>query len=95
MLYFPKPADHGRFNATLHQLIHMRFNGSVCIAGAWDMYETLAYLERRMKMGVIPTLRSDGAFFTLRGKNVIFTNRAVYVTTVWLEALAISLSHLS
>ena len=95
MLFFSRPADHERFNATVFELIRMRFNGSVCIPGVWDANETLRYLEKRTGFEIIPTLKLDGSFFTIRGKHIIFTKASVIVTTEWLDALAINLSHLS
>ena len=81
MMLFTKPADQDRFNATVYDLIHLRFNGAVCIDGEWDAYDSLAYLEQRMGVEIIPTLRVDGSLFHLRHKFILFLDDRVVVTT--------------
>ena len=82
MLFFSKPCDQDRLNATVYELVHMRFDGSVTVEGYWDSCCALDYLERRMKTGILPTLNDDGTLFRLRGKYVCFTLHCVLVTTV-------------
>jgi hypothetical protein len=72
MLFFSTPCNHDRLNATIYDLLHMRFNGSVRIGGSWDAFETLDYLEHRMQRSLIPTIREDGTLFVLMGKCVCF-----------------------
>ena len=81
MVFFSRPANQDRFNATVYELIRMRYNGTVCVEGWWDTYDTLSYLEHRMKLEIIPTLRSDGSVFFLNGKCVLFREEHVLVST--------------
>ena len=81
MISFARPADQDRFNATMHELMQLSFAGTVLVNGSWDASDTLDYLEQRMGLSVIPTLRADGSLFTLRGKYVLFTPSGVIVTT--------------
>jgi hypothetical protein len=82
MLFFSKPCDQDRLNATVFELVHMKFNGSVTVEGCWDACCALDYLEKRMKTGLLPTLNEDGTLFFLRGKYVQFSSHCVLVTTV-------------
>jgi len=79
MLFLSTPCNQDRLNATVYELVHMRYQGAVRIGGAWDPYETLEYLERRMRRALIPTVREDGALFVLRGKRVCFAPDHVLV----------------
>lgn len=80
MVFFSKPADQDRFNATVYELVRMRFDGAACVDGWWDPHDTLSYLERRMKLEIIPTLRSDGSLFYINGKRVLFLENGVIVS---------------
>jgi hypothetical protein len=79
MLEFTQPADHDRFNSWLYEMLNMKICGSVSVPGAWDCYETLDYLECRLKQSVIATLREDGSIFRVRGKTVYFEDDRVTV----------------
>ena len=81
MISFPRPADQGRLNATMFELLQMNFSGTVLIMGSWEASDTLDYLEDRLGMDVIPTLRPDGSLFSLRGKHILFMLDGVIVTT--------------
>ena len=81
MVFFTTPVDQGRLNAAVHELIRLRFHGPAYIAGNWDPYDTLDYLELRMGLDIIPTLRPDGSLFRLRNKYVFFTDDHVVVST--------------
>jgi hypothetical protein len=81
MITLARPADHDRFNATVYELLGLCFVGTVLIDGVWDPNDTLDYLEQRMCLNIIPTLRADGSFFCLCGKYVLFINDSVVVTT--------------
>ena len=50
--------------------------------GDWDAYDALDYLERRLKIRVLPTLRDDGSVFYFNDKYVIFMDDRVMVTNV-------------
>jgi hypothetical protein len=82
MLFFSRPCDQHRLDATVFELVQMRFNGAVCVEGYWDPCCTLEYLERRMGTALLPTLNADGTAFLLRGKYVAFASDCVLVTTV-------------
>ena len=79
MVFLSKPADQGRLNATVHELLRMRFNGSVFVSGRWDPSAVLEYLELRHGLEIIPTMRSDGSLFRLKDKYVLFTDAHVVV----------------
>ena len=81
MIYFSRPCDHDRLNATVYSVISMHFDGAVCIQGSWDAYETLDYLERRMRRRMIGTLNESGTLFSVRGKYVYFDSDCVLITT--------------
>jgi hypothetical protein len=81
MISFSRPGSQDRFHATLYELIRMRFSGTILVDGGWDAYDALAYLEARMRMEIIPTLRANGSLFFLNGKYVQFTDDCVVVTT--------------
>lgn len=81
MLFFPSPCDQCRLNATVFELVHMKFTGSVTVGGCWDACCALEYLEKRMRTGLLPTLNEDGTLFFLRGKYVQFNDDHVIVTT--------------
>ena len=81
MISFARPADQDRLNATVYELLRLSFEGTVRVDGDWDASDTLDYLERRMGLGVIPTMRADGSLFALRGKYVLFARDGVVVTT--------------
>jgi hypothetical protein len=81
MISFPRPADQGRLNATVFELLQMHFSGTVLIMGSWGASDTLDYLEDRLGMDVIPTLRPDGSLFSLHGKHILFMSDGVIVTT--------------
>jgi hypothetical protein len=81
MISFPRPADQGRLNATVFELLQMNFSGTVLVMGSWDASDTLDYLEDRLGIDVIPTLRPDGSLFSLRGKHILFISDGVIVTT--------------
>jgi len=80
MVFFTKPADQGRFNAAVHELLRLRFNGPAFIDGEWDPYDTLDYLEFRMGLKIIPTLRQDGSLFRVHNKFVCFTDVNVIIS---------------
>ena len=82
MIWFSKPCDQDRFNATLYELLHMKFSGTVAMRGDWDAYDALDYLERRLKIRVLPTLRDDGSVCYFNDKYVIFMDDRVMVTNV-------------
>jgi hypothetical protein len=79
MIFFSTPCNQDRLNATVFELLQMRFNGSVHIGGAWDASDTLDYLEQRMRRALIPTVREDGTLFCLLGKCVHFAPDHVVV----------------
>ncbi len=81
MICFPRPCDHDRLNAAVYDVVSMNFYGSVRIMGCWDAYETLGYLERRMRNRLIGTLNDDGTLFFVRGKYVYFDSDFVFITT--------------
>ena len=82
MLFFSRPCDQGRLNATVFELVNMRFNGSVLIDGCWNSHDALSYLEARTRAGLIPTINDDGTLFRLSGKYIYFAPDCVLVTTV-------------
>ena len=85
MVFFSRPLNRDRFHATLYELIRMKFQGVVYVDGEWDAYDALAYLERRMRMEIIPTLSADGSLFQMNGKYVLFTDENVIVSTSVLD----------
>jgi len=80
-MHFSRPSDQDRLNATVYSVVSMDFCGAVRIDGSWDAYETLGYLERRMRNRLIGTLNDDGTLFRVRGKYVYFDSDHVLVTT--------------
>lgn len=81
MITFSRPANQDRLNATVYELLGLCFVGTVMVDGEWDPNHTLEYLENRMRMQIIPTLRGDGSLFFLCGKYVLFIPTGVIVTT--------------
>ena len=81
MILLSRPASQDRFHATLYELIRMRFSGTISVDGEWDAYDALEYLETRMRMEIIPTLRTNGSLFHLNGKYIRFSNDNVLITT--------------
>ena len=81
MILFSKPCDQNRFNATLYELLRMNFCGDVLVDGIWDPFDTLTYLENRMRIEVMCTLRMDGSLFRFGNKYVLFACDSVLVTT--------------
>ena len=81
MLTLSKPADHDRLNACIFDQLKMKIHGCVIIPGAWDCYDTLGYLEQRLKKNVIATLEDDGSVFAVCGKVIYFTDEMVLITT--------------
>ena len=81
MIYFSKPCDQGRFNATVYELLRMNYAGGVSIEGNWDIPATLTYLESRLNVSVLPTLKEDGSLFQFQNKYVLFMPSSVLVTT--------------
>jgi hypothetical protein len=81
MLFFSKPVNKDRFNATLHELIRMRYVGDVHVEGWWDAHDALSYLEQRLRLEIIPTFRSDGTFFYINYKYILFLETGVLVST--------------
>jgi hypothetical protein len=81
MVKFSAPVTQDRFNATIFELLKMRFNGDVAVTGNWDAYDTLEYLENRFRVCIIPTLTSDGSAFRFRDKLVVFYDDAVLVSS--------------
>ena len=90
MISFPRPADQGRLNATVFELLQMNFSGTVLVMGSWDASDTLDYLEDRLGIDVIPTLRPDGTLFSLRGKYILFISDGVIVTTFFADVSDLS-----
>lgn len=93
MILLSRPASQDRFHATLYELIRMRFSGTIYVDGEWDAYDALAYLETRMRMEIIPTLRTNGSLFHLNGKYVHFLDENVVVTTSSAEITEKDCSH--
>jgi hypothetical protein len=81
MIFFSRPCDHDRLNAAVYSVVSMHFHGAVHISGKWDAYETLEYLERRMRNRLIGTLNDEGTLFRVRGKYVYFDSDHVLITT--------------
>jgi hypothetical protein len=79
MLTLSKPYDHDRLNACVFDQLNMKINGDVCIPGEWDCYDTLGYLEQRLKKSVIATFEDDGSVFTVCGKIVFFKDDMVLI----------------
>lgn len=90
MITFSRPVDQDRFNATVHELLRLCFVGTVLIDGWWDSNDTLDYLEQRMRINLIPTLRTDGSLFFLCGKYVLFIHDCVIVTTLCADVTDLS-----
>jgi hypothetical protein len=80
MLVLSVPASQSRLNACVYDQLDMRIDGDVVIPGAWDSYDTLDYLEKRLKQSVIATLKDDGSAFVVRGKLVCFLAESVIVS---------------
>jgi len=78
---FPRPCDQDRLNATVYTIARMNFVGAVRVLGVWDPYETLGYLERRMRNRLIGTLNDDGTLFRVSGKYIYFDSDHVLITT--------------
>jgi hypothetical protein len=81
MIFFDRPCDHDRFNALIHELSRLNFQGAVCIFGSWDPDVALQYLEKKALNRIIATLREDGSAFILSGKYVFFYHDRVLLTT--------------
>ena len=81
MIFLSRPCDQDRLNATVYSVVSMNFYGAVCIPGSWDAYDTLGYLERRMRNRLIGTLNDAGTLFRVRGKYVYFDSDRVFVST--------------
>ena len=80
MLELTKPLNHDRLNSCVFDQIFMDIDGDVFIPGEWDCYDTLGYLEQRLKQNLIATLRDDGSMFFIRGKAVCFAPDGVTVS---------------
>lgn len=83
MVQFTRPATQDRFNATIYELLRMKFNGEVTVPGNWDPYITLDYLENRFRLCIIPTLTPNGSSFEMFEKLVIFSQDGVLVIPDW------------
>ena len=79
MLVFSEPADQDRLNACIYDLLHLNVCGTLCVPGQWDCSDTLDYLERRLGLAMIATLREDGTVFVVCGRTVCFTGEGVFV----------------
>jgi hypothetical protein len=82
MMEFSRPSTHHRLNSTVYEIVHLDFNGSVTIPGEWDPYQTLEYLEYRMKTPLIPTMNDAGSEFHVRDKFVVFKPFEVIITSI-------------
>ena len=81
MLVLSCPPNQARFNAVLFELLTLKINGTVCILGdEWDCYDSLHYLEKRLKRDLIATHCMDGSEFSLCGKLISFTDEGVFVS---------------
>jgi hypothetical protein len=80
MLILTRPVNQARLNACVFDLIGMNIDGEVCIPGAWDCYDALGYLEKRLKLSVIATLLDNGSIFIVCGKRVCFAPELVVVS---------------
>ena len=80
MLVLTKPINQSRLNSCVYDQLNLKLAGDVAIPGTWDCYDTLGYLEKRLKQSVIATLRDDGSVFVVCGKTVFFEPDFVYVS---------------
>lgn len=92
MITFNRPLTQDRLHAALYELIRMRFTGTVIIEGGWDAYDALEYLENRLRVEIIPTMRMDGSLFYLNDKYVRFLIDHVVITTFTSDAIESNLS---
>ena len=81
MLTLTRPPDQDHFNAAVFELISLNVSGEVYLPGVWDSYNTLEYLEKRLRISLIATLHEDGSVFSVRGKLVQFTDESVIIST--------------
>jgi hypothetical protein len=80
MLVLSCPVNQDYLNAAVFDVIHLNVDGVVCIIGSgWDCYDTLGYLEKRMKCVMIATQCSDGSEFCVCGRTVSFTTEGVLI----------------
>ena len=79
MMVLSKPPNQDRFNACIFDLLNLRLSGYVTVPGSWDCYDTLGYLERRMKKSFIGTQAEDGSVFVIGRKTVCFMDEEVVV----------------
>lgn len=80
MVFFSTPVNVDRFNATVYELLRLRFHGPAYIPGRWDPCVTLDYLEERLRLAIIPTFRSDGSLFFICDKYVLFCDQYVVIS---------------
>lgn len=81
MLTLSSPSDHDRLNAAIFEIVGLNVHGTVFIPGnQWDCYNTLGYLEKRLRQPIIATECADGSEFFIRNKHVRFTYEGVFVT---------------
>ena len=80
MLVLSHPCDQARLNAAVHEILHLKMTGCVCVPGGeWDCSSTLGYLERRLKLPFIATQAMDGSTFIVMDKIVRFTDEGVLI----------------
>jgi len=80
MLVLTEPVNQSRLNACVYDQLNYNMNGDVAIPGEWDCYDTLGYLERRLKQSIIATLADDGSKFAVKGKIIVFEPDSVYIS---------------
>lgn len=80
MLVLSRPFNQDRLNAAIFEIVGLNIHGTVCIPGEeWDCYQTLGYLERRLKRPFIATMCADGSRFCICGKVVYFGQFGVFI----------------
>jgi hypothetical protein len=77
VLHLSKPATQDRFNATVHECVHLRVHGPIRIPGAWNASDAADYFETRTGLLVGQLNDSD---FIFNGKYVFFNFDCVTIT---------------
>jgi hypothetical protein len=81
MLTLSPPSDHDRLNAAVFEIVGLNVHGTVCIPGnQWDCYNTLGYLEQRLRQPIIATECVDGSEFFICDKHIRFASDGVFIT---------------
>lgn len=82
MIFFSAPCNQDRLNATLHELLHLKFQGAVRVEGCWDVLSAVEYLKGRCCI-LEPHSLTTGVepLYVCNDKLVLFAPAFIMVTT--------------